>query len=230
MNSAERLKFDYPQNLIYDIAHHNQKTKVTLTDPERYEEEIITNIIQTNSISESQQKGLDYVLDSFLSEKEKNLVLLRYKDRLYFYQCGEEMGIAKQTIQANLKKILSRLEYPGYRKFITMGYDYMMNLKSIDYENQPISNLNIPMKAYRSIRYSDVRTIGQLVYMIENDMHSFYLMRSMGRPNVKLVLEELYSNGLLKHTVNHYLVEFDLYASGKYYKARLLQREEESVT
>jgi hypothetical protein len=213
MNQAIHRHYEYPRNLIYDITHVLSKTKIELLDPEEHEEEIFSEILCTGEISDEQKKGLNYALDHLLSGKYREVLRLRYENRMWCKDVASELGIAKPTVDSMIKYAIKSLSYPATRKYISMGYDYMVH--HID-PGHSISYLSIPSKAYIAFhsRNPDM-TIQELVDMIENDMRSFFEYRCMGIENVHSVFHVLHKEGLLSKSEKYYQEEYELYRQRK---------------
>ena len=95
----EILYLDYPYNILFDIG--------------------------VESPTQDQINGLNYVI-SKLDDKSKEMLFLRYKNRLSFVNIGVCYGVSKQAAYDKINRILSKLSSSNHIKY---GYEKYKKLK-----------------------------------------------------------------------------------------------------
>lgn len=76
----------------------------------------------TEPLTVMQQDGIDYVLGT-LTDKEREAILLTYKEGLDMSQIGERWQRTRETVRQILNKGIRKLRHPARKKFIEQGYD-----------------------------------------------------------------------------------------------------------
>ena len=104
--------YDWPYNLVKEILDYdhydpvkNKWHRISLDEP----------------LTDDQMRGLDYAL-STLSDKERKVLDLRYKDGLTLEQTGHEFGVTRERIRQVESKAIRKLRHPAKIKYIREGY------------------------------------------------------------------------------------------------------------
>lgn len=94
--AASHRDYDYPQNVYFEIG----------LEP-----------IEFNNISND---GYEYVLNA-LSEKEKEVLELRFQKGYTYDAVGQILGVSKERIRQIEQKALRKLRHPSYERIILEG-------------------------------------------------------------------------------------------------------------
>lgn len=83
-------------------------------------EEVVGSEIISNIYTEDQLKGFEAALDT-LTEKEKIILLMYYKDGMSYNKIGEKFGVSGNRIIQISNKAIRKLRAPNRRNFILYG-------------------------------------------------------------------------------------------------------------
>lgn len=101
-----RFKDDYPINLLKEL------------NVDIYSEKKV----DYNNISKDQLKGLEHAI-STLKDREKTILLLRFKEKMTYRQIGDEYYLTASRIMQIVKKCMRMLKHPSRMNYIIKGYD-----------------------------------------------------------------------------------------------------------
>ena len=99
----------YPESLISSIEREMKNEDFVYTD-----------------LTDDQMKGLEYVLE-WLDERDRRMLLMRYKDHMTYGQIAEVFGVSSQRVSQILFHALMELLYPYRRLYYTEGFDAVEN-------------------------------------------------------------------------------------------------------
>lgn len=104
--NTPKIKYPYPYNLLYDICDYF-RDKENMADEELDLEQI---------------KGIKYAL-STLTEREQDVLSLRYEDCLTLEEIGDRYDITRERIRQIAYKGLRKLRHPSRWNYIRDGYE-----------------------------------------------------------------------------------------------------------
>ncbi len=96
--AAKATEFDYPMSLYLDLGF----------DP-------------MDMINMSDLSGLDFVLDSCLTEREGKIIRMRYQEGMTLDACGKIFGVTLDRIRQVQVKALRKMRHPAYYSIIREG-------------------------------------------------------------------------------------------------------------
>lgn len=106
--------FVWPENLLYNI-------NISLIEP----------------ISQNVLDGLDYVLNSTLTERERDVILLRYKEEKTLSQIAAKYGVGNERIRQIESYALQKIKHPTRVNMILMGKAF------VDSQNGLLADIEI---------------------------------------------------------------------------------------
>lgn len=143
---------DYPQNLIEDALY----------------------LIPDDRMNEIAER-VPYVLSS-LPEREKNLLLLRYRDHLTLKEIAEKEGVTKERIRQIIQKSLRNLRKPPQKEYLLRGEYFATSLEKLEEEiaekQKRLEELNVQL-------YNEIRK-RQLVRFAPPSGHRCVCQRTLG--------------------------------------------------
>ena len=99
----------YPESLISSIEREMKNEDFVYTD-----------------LTDDQMKGLEYMLE-WLDDRDRRMLLMRYKDHMTYGQIAEVFGVSSQRVSQILFHALMELLYPYRRLYYTEGFDAVEN-------------------------------------------------------------------------------------------------------
>lgn len=117
-------------------------------------------------------KGIDYAL-STLSEREQEILFMRYEQELTLKCIGENVGLTRSRIQQIVQKALRRLRHPYRAAYIRYGFEgYTRKMEKQKEERAAqrrfneeqtgcIDKLNLSVRAYNCLRRCGIATIAE---------------------------------------------------------------------
>lgn len=146
---------------------------------------------------------LEYVLHT-LNERERDIVLRRYKDKKTYEQCSKPYGVTRQRIRQIETKALKKLKYReemlqyGIEKYI----DFIKAIKSVP--NLPIEAINLSCRIYSCLKRSGIDTIGQLIQLEPEQLAQ---VRNLGKKAYREIVDKLVVYGVDTHKYAAYMNE-----------------------
>ena len=183
------LKEPYPKNLILSI-------QVTAVHEIQLPFEDITDDIKA---------GLDYAL-STLSEREQEIVRLRYQERLPLREIGLAIGVTTERIRSLVDRILRKLREPrvlGYIKYGKYGYEALVAQREEEKRKADVSNqlqmnleeLDLTIRSFNCLKKRGCNTVGDIVKLTEEEIIE---TKNLGRKSMIEIAEKLRSIGVHK--------------------------------
>ena len=181
------LKEPYPKNLILSI-------QVTAVHEIQLPIEDITDDIKA---------GLDYAL-SKLSEREQEIVRLRYQERLPLREIGLAIGVTTERIRSLGDRILRKLREPrvlGYIKYGKYGYEALVAQREEEKRKADVSNqlqmnleeLDLTIRSFNCLKKRGCNTVGDIVKLTEEEIIE---TKNLGRKSMIEIAEKLRSIGV----------------------------------
>lgn len=181
------LKEPYPKNLILSI-------QVTAVHEIQLPIEDITDDIKA---------GLDYTL-STLSEREQEIVRLRYQERLPLREIGLAIGVTAERIRSLGDRILRKLREPrvlGYIKYGKYGYEALVAQREEEKRKADVSNqlqmnleeLDLTIRSFNCLKKRGCNTVGDIVKLTEEEIIE---TKNLGRKSMIEIAEKLRSIGV----------------------------------
>lgn len=102
----------YPYNLLDDVIYKSGYEKYKSEDG--YWDGLLTP---------GQEEALQYILDRFLSEKERVVIKLYYEEGRSLEDIGKEFNVTRERIRQIILKVLRQLRHPSRFKPILYGLD-----------------------------------------------------------------------------------------------------------
>ena len=96
--AAKATELDYPKSLYLDLGF----------DP-------------MDMVNMSDLSGLDFILDSCLTEREGKIIRMRYQEHMTLEACGKVFGVTRDRIRQVQEKALRKMRHPAYRSIIREG-------------------------------------------------------------------------------------------------------------
>lgn len=181
------VKEPYPKNLILSI-------QVTAVHEIQLPIEDITDDIKA---------GLDYAL-STLSEREQEIVRLRYQERLPLREIGLAIGVTTERIRSLGDRILRKLREPrvlGYIKYGKYGYEALVAQREEERWKADVSNqlqmnleeLDLTIRSFNCLKKRGCNTVGDIVKLTEEEIIE---TKNLGRKSMIEIAEKLRSIGV----------------------------------
>ncbi len=99
------VRIAYPENLLRTIG------LAAVFGKDQYE-----------PLNDDQFRGLEYIL-GMLSQREREILLLRYREQRTLAECGKIYGFSKQRAQQIEARALRKLHHPGCLMFVRDGFE-----------------------------------------------------------------------------------------------------------
>ena len=190
-DTIDPLKFDckaditriYPYNLAVDLACNVH----TATDKERLDAAYSVYI-----------PGLFKALEH-LTEKEQKVICLRYVHDFTLDNVATEFNVTKSYISyiehAALRKLCALRNYwdVEYIKKEVAAQARRQIGNHNDFDDMPISNLGLSIRAYNGLKRSGIDTLGKLSEMTLDD---FVKARNIGRKSLEEIIEKARDYGI----------------------------------
>ncbi len=95
-------------------------TKRKAAFPENLVQELEVDI--DGKLNKDQMKGLAYVMDNFISEKEREVLFHRYRDGVTLDKIGEMYGVSRERARQLVKGAIRKMKNPARTDYIKEGY------------------------------------------------------------------------------------------------------------
>lgn len=118
--------------------------------PYNLAEDILDSDAFNDIMTADQADGLQYLLDKHISEREKDILLMRYRDGMTFEEIGKIIHVGRERVRQIAAKTIRTLRHPVHANYIRNGLkgeDNRRALKNLEiiYERE-CSNLEYAIK------------------------------------------------------------------------------------
>ena len=153
-----------------------------------------------------------------LTDREKSVIIMRYKERKTFKEIGESLNRSYETVRINHNKALRKLRHPfRYKKMIGVSeFDFndaektnrmlKKEINELKKKSEPksepelvdevpidIEELNLSIRTFNCLKRSNINTIDDLVNMTHEDM---YKIRNLGKRSYDEIISKLAEFGI----------------------------------
>ena len=181
---TEILRYDYPLNLLKAIEDVKS----------RFE-------FMVDTVTEDQIVGLEYAL-SQLTERERQILSMRYQERKTLKQIGEVIGVTGERIRSQEHRGIYRLRKPpllGYIKYGKAAYEKLIDEKKAKKEkeynergfNIPLEELDFTVRAFNNLKKIGCDTVADIVDLSEEKILSVNSLGVKARIEIAQKLETL---------------------------------------
>ena len=191
----EQLRDEYPINLLKTIA----------AEQTRFE-------FNADEITEDKLDGLAHIIAS-LSEREQQILQLRYQERKTLREIGEIVGVTLERIRSQEHSAIYRLASPsrlGYIKYGKVAYEKLIAERKAEKEkeynergfNIPLEELDLSVRAFNNLKKIGCDTVADVVDLTEEKILS---VNSLGVKTRTEIAVKLVSLGAFNTAWSHYL-------------------------
>ena len=191
----EQLRDEYPINLL----------KVIAAEQTRFE-------FNADEITEDKLDGLAHIIAS-LSEREQQILQLRYQERKTLREIGEIVGVTLERIRSQEHRAIYRLASPsrlGYIKYGKVAYEKLIAERKAEKEkeynergfNIPLEELDLSVRAFNNLKKIGCDTVADVVDLAEEKILS---VNSLGVKTRTEIAVKLVSLGAFNTAWSHYL-------------------------
>lgn len=195
MARIEQLRDEYPINLLKTIA----------AEQTRFE-------FNADEITEDKLDGLAHIIAS-LSEREQQILQLRYQERKTLREIGEIVGVTLERIRSQEHRAIYRLASPSRLRYIKYGkvaYEKLIAERKAEKEkeynerrfNIPLEELDLSVRAFNNLKKIGCDTVANVVDLTEEKILS---VNSLGVKTRTEIAVKLVSLGAFNTAWSHYL-------------------------
>lgn len=195
MARVEQLRDEYPINLLKTIA----------AEQTRFE-------FNADELTDDKLDGLNYIISS-LTEREKQILQLRYQERKTLREIGEIIGVTLERIRSQEHRAIYRLSSPprlGYIKYGKATYERMIAEQKAEKEkeynergfNIPLEELDLSVRAFNNLKKIGCDTVADVVDLTDEKILS---VNSLGKKTRTEIAIKLVSLGALNTAWSYYL-------------------------
>ena len=191
----EQLRDEYPINLLKTIAKEQT----------RFE-------FNADEITEDILDGLGHILSS-LTEREQQILHLRYQERKTLREIGEIIGVTLERIKNQEHRAIYKLASPprlGYIKYGKAAYEKLIAEKKAEKEkecnergfNIPLKELDLSVRAFNSLKKIGCNMVADIVDLTDEQILS---VSNLGKKTRTEIAIKLVSLGALNTAWSYYL-------------------------
>ena len=178
------LREEYPLNLLK--AMEAEKTHFQFSVEE---------------ITDDKLEGLDYAL-SELTERERQILFLRYQERKTLKEIGEIIGVTAERIRSQELRAIYRLRKPpllGYIKYGKIAFEQRIAARKAEKEkeynergfNIPLEELDLSVRAFNNLKKIGCDTVADVVDLTEEKIISVNSLGVKTRTEIAQRLDSL---------------------------------------
>lgn len=178
---------------------------------EEYENKLYSDIfgipVEEVVLPDDYKEAIEIVL-SQIDERQKQIILLRYKKHMTLEQCGFTMGISRERSRQLVAKALRRLRHPSRAKILgygTSGYKAKMqereaNLNEFKNGNFDligellVDDLDLPIRAYNCLKRAGSNTIKDVAEIVSSG--KLLKVRNLGQKTFEEIVQRLIDFGI----------------------------------
>ena len=195
MSRIEQLRDEYPINLLKTIA----------SEQTRFE-------FNADEITEDKLDGLNHIISS-LTEREQQILQLRYQERKTLREIGEIIGVTLERIRGQEHRAIYKLATPprlGYIKYGKVAYEKLIAEKKAEKEkeytergfNIPIEELDLSVRAFNNLKKIGCNTVADVVDLTDERILS---VNSLGKKTRTEIALKIASLGAFNTAWSYYL-------------------------
>ena len=184
----------WPENLMTEIGLEN-----VFTDTGAYRE-----------LTPDQLTGLEHAM-STLKEREKDAVLLWFKERKPLRSIGEKYSISRSRVRQIIAKAVRKLGHPSRLVFYRDGYEETLNAKKAEVRKLQdtdrletirqmkgisIDAAGFTVRTYNCLRRAGYTNLGDVIEVVDKDLQQIIKLRNFGKRSLLDVIEKLEEYGV----------------------------------
>ena len=162
--------------------------------------------------TEDQREGLEYAL-SQLTERERQILCLRYQERKTLKAIGDIIGVTPERIRSQESRAIFRLAKPpllGYIKYGKVAFEQLIAERKAEKEkeynergfNIPLEELDFSVRAFNNLKKIGCDTVADVVDLTDEQILS---VSSLGKKTRTDIAVKLVSLGALNTAWSYYL-------------------------
>ena len=162
--------------------------------------------------TEDQIKGLEYAL-SQLTERERQILQLRYQERKTLKAIGDIIGVTPERIRSQESRAIFRLVKPpllGYIKYGKVAFEQILAERKAEKEkeynergfNIPLEELDLSVRAFNNLKKIGCDTVADVVELTDEKILS---VSSLGKKTRTEIAIKLVSLGAFNTAWSYYL-------------------------
>ena len=151
------------------------------------------------------EESIAFVLET-LKDRERSIVLMRYKDRKTFREIAEEYHLTSSRIQQIFAKSLRKLRHPSRKRVLEVGIEQVQkekedlkrqfNERTMEQKNLTLEEYDITIRPYNCLKRAGLNDRNDvLCYIKERESESppdaLLHIRNLGRKSAIEILEKL---------------------------------------
>lgn len=197
------VKLSYPENLITEVMKKHRAN------------------FSYKPLNDDQLRGLDHALDT-LYEREKDMLIKRYKEHMTFNAIGKEYDLSPERTRQIVKKALRKLCHPTRRRYFTEGLKAASNWREIAKkraeEGKPITpdleideilellgddaaldikSLDLSARSYNCLERSGIDNLLELVETVYSYPGAIRRLRNLGQKSAVEIQGRLNAFGIV---------------------------------
>ena len=184
ISKSQILREEYPLNLLKAMEAAKTLFEFVVDTP-----------------TEDQIKGLEYAL-SKLTERERQILHLRYQEHKTLKAIGEIIGVTSERIRSQESRAIFRLASPpllGYTKYGKDAYEQLIAVKKAEKEkeykergfNIPLEELDLSVRAFNNLKKIGCDTVADIVELTEDKILSVSSLGKKTRIEIATKLDVL---------------------------------------
>ena len=155
----------------------------------KYPEGLLDQIFINEEIeyTEEMKVNLENAIEQ-LSETEKKLIILRFKERRLIKDIGSITKISQGTVSSRIQSAVIKLRHPIIKRSI----EGRPNGSCINYE---LENFPLSIRTYNALKRNGIRRLDEI-----ESLRQLNRMRSIGKSSIQEIMNIVKENGLyLRH-------------------------------
>lgn len=151
--------------------------------------------------TEDQLEGLEYALTQ-LTERERQILFLRYQERKTLREIGEIIGVTQERIRSQESRAIFRLAKPpllGYIKYGKVAFEQRIAARKAEKEkeynergfNIPLEELDLSVRAFNNLKKIGCDTVADAVDLTEEKILSVNSLGVKTRTEIAQRLDSL---------------------------------------
>lgn len=160
----------------------------------------------------SDLEGSIYAVLETLTEREKQVILMRYRDRMTLLECGKTFGVTRERISQICKKAERKLRHPSRVCYFLLGLSGIHEKEELKKQEEetlaaliakqsdkvkesdlPIEYLELSVRSFNSLKRANIISISDLVLYLGPEMDGDKLLelQNLGRKSVEEIVTKM---------------------------------------